>query len=984
MRRQLQSRKYLKFEGLEDRWLLAADVKLVVVDGPAKQAEPQAIVGGDKVLRGTYGWVASLQDGFGHFCGGTLVAPDAVITAAHCVEGQTISELTAVVGREDLTTSDGQRAGVSQIIIHPDYDSHVNDADIAVLLLTDVVNEQPIGYLSNANATLAWPGVTATVLGWGTTREGGLTVTNLREVQVPIVSNQSANASNSYDGQISPTMLPAGQQSGGIDSCQGDSGGPLIVRDASDNPQLAGVVSWGEGCGRANKYGIYSRVSSFAPWIDEILGIGELGQVNFNQGRYVSGSDLQLIVRDSNVAGQTLEVTVQSDSGDVETVTLTAFANSRYRGNLAIEEAAPAKQDGILNVLGKETIWVSYEDQDDGLGKSARVTSMAQIVVDDVANQANGAAVVSLDQAMDGEIEVRGDVDWFQFDVVAGQGYEISIKLVGTLNDSTVAIYAADGETLLGFNDDSGRGLDSKITFFPNDSGSIFIEAAGFGANVGSYQLLITEVTVPSDDHSDIVGGATLVTLDEVHRGLIDPSSDADWFQLDVETGVIYQIDVLLDTLRDSELSLVDADGRTELAYNDDRSNSSRGSQIFYRAESTGRRFFRVTSFGRATGTYRVRVTTIEDDHGNDATHATALGKVATEGAEALGAITPQDVDWFRFLASVDKFYEIQTFANSSSMFDDTVIHLFDEKGIRLASNDDHLDELTSRIVWQAPYDGEFFVEIAAFQQTSAEYRLVIRELAQAPLDDVGNRSAHALDLKIPGEFRGKINYESDIDWFRLKVNARRTYRFKTELRSLEDSVLRLFDRDGQSVLLENDDVDFPDRSSFLEWTAATTGVRYLQISGFDGLIGTYTLITEADALPGDLNKDGQLDATDIDALFAAINTGETGDPYDLNSDGLVNRDDADVLIGDFIGTIAGDADLDGQVQFSDFILLAENFNAETNWSGGDFDGSGVADFSDFLILARNFGRVTPLAQSRVANGATDGALLAYHDSQKG
>jgi hypothetical protein len=201
----------------------------------------------------------------------------------------------------------------------------------------------------------------------------------------------------------------------------------------------------------------------------------------------------------------------------------------------------------------------------------------------------------------------------------------------------------------------------------------------------------------------------------------------------------------------------------------------------------------------------------------------------------------------------------------------------------------------------------------------------------------------------------------------------------------LEDSVLRLVGLDGQAALVENDDVNFPDRSSLIEWTAETTGVYYLQVTGFDGFIGTYVLIAEVDPLLGDLNEDQQLDAHDIDLMFAAIRANKEESRYDVDGDGQVGVADADTLIRDIIGSMPGDADLDGQVQFRDFLWLARNFNSESGWGGGDFDGSGFVDFKDFLLLASNFGKSVAIGEASVRNSARsiDSALLAFHTSAR-
>ena len=110
-------------------------------------------------------------------------------------------------------------------------------------------------------------GIDATVVGWGVTDVTSSTVvTNLREVVLPIVSNETCNAPESYDGRITENMLCAGLAEGGADACFGDSGGPLMVY--SDGAwKLTGVVSFGQECALPDKYGVYMRITAFENWI---------------------------------------------------------------------------------------------------------------------------------------------------------------------------------------------------------------------------------------------------------------------------------------------------------------------------------------------------------------------------------------------------------------------------------------------------------------------------------------------------------------------------------------------------------------------------------------------------------------------------------------------------------------------------------------------------------------------------------------------
>ena len=109
------------------------------------------------------------------------------------------------------------------------------------------------------------------------------------------------------------------------------------------------------------------------------------------------------------------------------------------------------------------------------------------------------------------------------------------------------------------------------------------------------------------------------------------------------------------------------------------------------------------------------------------------------------------------------------------------------------------------------------------------------------------------------------------------------------------------------------------------------------------------------------LNGDQVLDAADIDDLTAAIDSDDLR--YDLNGDGSVDLSDREMLVSDVFGTLPGDADLDKNIDFGDFLVVSNNFDTTTGWSGGDFDGNGKTDFADFLLLSANFGATAATAQ---------------------
>ena len=236
----------------------------------------QEIVGGTSTQITSVPWQVSLQAGNGaHFCGGAIVSPTWIVTAAHCLEGGAPARVVAGISRLSQSAT-GQIRTVKRVLLAPGYADPTAGKDAALIELatpltldgTTTKAIRPV--IGTTPAAVTAPGVMTTVSGWGATVEGAQTLPDqLQSVQVPVVALATANAA--YQMTLTDDQLAAGLATGGKDSCQGDSGGPLIVMNGAE-PMLAGIVSWGEGCARANLPGLYARVASFARWMDGYVG----------------------------------------------------------------------------------------------------------------------------------------------------------------------------------------------------------------------------------------------------------------------------------------------------------------------------------------------------------------------------------------------------------------------------------------------------------------------------------------------------------------------------------------------------------------------------------------------------------------------------------------------------------------------------------------------------------------------------------------
>ncbi|XP_053547750.1 trypsin-like [Bombina bombina] len=235
---------------------------ICVLLGASAAFDDDKIVGGSTCRKNSVPYQVSLNAGY-HFCGGSLITSQWVVSAAHCFK----TRVEVRLGEHDIFVSEGteQFINSAKVIRHSGYNSRTLDNDIMLIKLAS-----PATLNSYVN-TVALPsgcaaaGTSCLISGWGNTLSSGTNYPDLLQcLNAPILTH--AQCSNAYPGMITDNMICVGFLEGGKDSCQGDSGGPVACKG-----ELQGIVSWGYGCALKDLPGVYTKVCNYVSWIQNTI-----------------------------------------------------------------------------------------------------------------------------------------------------------------------------------------------------------------------------------------------------------------------------------------------------------------------------------------------------------------------------------------------------------------------------------------------------------------------------------------------------------------------------------------------------------------------------------------------------------------------------------------------------------------------------------------------------------------------------------------
>ena len=529
-------------------------------------------------------------------------------------------------------------------------------------------------------------------------------------------------------------------------------------------------------------------------------------------------------------------------------------------GTFYIEADAYRISEGVQTDLSQGTYTVSVTD----------VTGRAS---DDYAADTTTTGTVAVGGSATGDIELDGDQDWFAVTLEAGTTYRIDLTR-GTMHDPALAgIYDTNGTFINGTtNRDGGRGLDSRVYFTPDDSGTFFIAAKAQQPFPGDYTVSVTAVIDDYADDSTTTG--TVTVGGTAASGDIEKGGDGDWFKVTLEAEKTYRIDLKgsdgnAGTQPDPFLrGVYDSAGALMYATtNEDRHDFTFDSRVFFTPSADGAYYISAGAFQDNVGTYKVSVREVPartDDYAHD---NTTTGTVAVGGTARGNIQFSNDRDWFAVALEAGKAYQIdlRNIVSRDGYLDVPELHgIHDADGALIdgITNDPYYTWLTndSRVYFTPSADGTYYIAAGA-QIGSGLYEVAVSEMGDD--DYTGHSGTGTGTVAVDGSATGEIQFTGDRDWFAVTLKAVEGG-YKIDLKgsdsgggTLQDPYLRgIYDADG-TLINGTANNNLPGgrgtRDSQVIFTPSTDGTYYVAAGAVDGNLGTYSVaVTGVDDHAGD------------------------------------------------------------------------------------------------------------------------------------
>ena len=506
----------------------------------------------------------------------------------------------------------------------------------------------------------------------------------------------------------------------------------------------------------------------------------------------------------------------------------------------------------------------------DGSGTGTYRLSVAA-TEDDFASATSMSGRVTVGGSATGEVETPGDQDWFAVDLAAGTRYRIDLEGSptgdGTLRDPYLrGIHDADGNLISGTsNDDTGTGRNSRVYFEATTAGTYYVAAGGDGSGTGTYRL---SVAATEGDFTAAPSMSGMVTVGGSATGEVETPGDQDWFAVVLTAGTRYRIDLEGSptgdgTLRDPYLrGVYDSNGQLlSGTTNDDGYGTGRNSRVYFEAPTDGTYYVAAGNDGSGTGTYTLSVAAIRSVAaiGDDFAAAPSMSGMVTVGGSATGEVEESwDLDWFAVELTGDTHYQIDLEGRPTrdgTLQDPYLFGIYDSNGQLFSgtNNNDGGTRENSRLYFDAPTDGTYYVSAGAFDTRRGTYTLSVAALE----DDFTATTSTSGVVTVGGSATGEIEgYVGDRDWFAVVLTAGTRYRIDLEGVDTRDGTLLdpylhgIYNSNGQLLSGTGDSNGGTGDNARVHFEATTDGTYYVAAgAGFESNTGTYTLSVVEDAI---------------------------------------------------------------------------------------------------------------------------------------
>ena len=552
------------------------------------------------------------------------------------------------------------------------------------------------------------------------------------------------------------------------------------------------------------------------------------------------------------VAGQTYRFNLNGNTLSDPTLSLRNSSGSELAFN---DDFNGTNSQIIFTATNAGTYYLDAGSYSSGTGSYTLLATSSTPTqdTDDFAGSTSTTGTVAIGASSTGVVNSNGDRDWFRVTLAAGRTYRFNLD-GNTLGDPTLYLRNSSGDQL-SFNDDFNA-RNSQLTFTAVSAGTYYLDAGAFSNGVGSYTLQATDVTPTptTDDFTNNSSTTGSLTIGVSASGGINFNGDRDWFRVALQAGRSYSLTVRGVSLSDPDLYLRNTAG-VELGYSSD-SSGSRNPILTFTPTSTATYFLDVGSTSNVgSGSYTVNVSDVLS--GDDFAATTSTTGTVAIGASSSGVVNFNgDRDWFRVTLAANTSYRFNL--NANTLTDPSLI-LRDANGDQLALNNDFSGR-SSQIIYRASVAGAYFLDAGSASSNDTGTYTLSAAIAPVSSDDYSADTSTLGLVRIGSQESGMIDFAGDLDWFRVALQAGRSYRFRLNGNTLTDPQLRLRDNSGRTVLASNDNFG-SGANSQITFTATVAGIHYLEAAAVGSLTGTYVL-EAADVSPTADRITGLVDAT--------------------------------------------------------------------------------------------------------------------------